>query len=291
MKDLGQVNHYLGMRVSRTSESIKIDQEAYADDILRRFENLLQGTQNKSFNTPLERDLKLSKRDFGDMTTSQIELVRDFPYQNVIGALLYLAIHTRPDLAYVVNYLSRFNHQPTFKACKALIRVLVYLRDSKSKGLVFDSDDLDLTCLSGSDWAGDVDTRRSTSGARAPIARMSKLQPVIAVSSMEAEYIAAFYAMQEIIWIKGLMGELGLDYRDPITLLIDNQSAIKLATNPVYHKRSKHIDIKYHWIREKVALKNLVKIKYIKSADNTADMMTKALVGELHVKHSNTVIS
>jgi hypothetical protein len=295
MKDLGPVNHYLGMRVTRTSDSIKIDQEAYADDILRRFDSLLQGMQNKSYSTPMERDLKLSKKDFEDMTSSQIELVRDFPYQSVIGALLYLAIHTRPDLAYVVNYLSRFNHQPTFKACKALIRVLVYLRGSKSKGLLFDGDDLDLTCLSDSDWAGDVDTRKSTSGyvlfgAGAPIAWMSKLQPVVAISSMEAEYIAAFYAMQEIIWIKGLMGELGFDYSDPIVLLIDNQSAIKLATNPVYHKRSKHIDIKYHWIREKVAIKDLVKLKYVKSADNTADIMTKALLAELHDKHSGYLV-
>ncbi len=97
------------------------------------------------------------------MTSSQIELVRNFTYQSVIGALLYLAIHTRPDLAYVVNYLSRFNHQPTFKPCKALIRILVYLRGSKSKGLLFDGDDLDLTCLLDSDWAGDVDTRKISS--------------------------------------------------------------------------------------------------------------------------------
>ena len=295
MKDLGEVNNYLGMRVSRTAEGIKIDQEAYADDILRRFESLLQGAQNKSYNTPMERDLKLSKKDFSEMTSDQIELVRDFPYQSVIGALLYLSIHTRPDLAYVVNYLSRFNHQPTFKACKALIRVLLYLRGTKNKGLLFDGDDLNLTCLSDSDWAGDVDTRKSTSGyvlfgAGAPIAWMSKLQPVIAVSSMEAEYIAAFYAMQEIIWIKGLMSEIGFNYSDPIVLLIDNQSAIKLATNPVYHKRSKHIDIKYHWIREKVAIKDLVKIKYVKSADNTADIMTKALLSELHDKHSRYLV-
>jgi hypothetical protein len=127
-------------------------------------------------------------------------------------------------------------------------------------------------------------------GAGAPIAWMSKLQPVVAISSMEAEYIAAFYAMQEIIWIKGLMGELGFDYSDPIVLLIDNQSAIKLATNPVYHKRSKHIDIKYHWIREKVAIKDLVKLKYVKSADNTADIMTKALLAELHDKHSGYLV-
>jgi uncharacterized protein (DUF1919 family) len=244
----------------------------------------------------MERDLKLSNQDFDNMTEKQMKLVRDFPYQNIIGALLYLAIHTRPDLAFTVNYLSRFNHRPTFKACKAVIRVLIYLRDTKSKGLLYCDDDLNLTCLSDSDWAGDIDTRKSTSGyilfgAGAPIAWMSKLQPVVAVSSMEAEYIAAFYALQEIVWTKGLLKELGFSYNSPVDLYIDNQSAIKLATNPVYHKRSKHIDIKYHWIRERIEEKDLVKIKYVKSSENTADMMTKALVGELHVRHCNTVIA
>jgi hypothetical protein len=296
MKDLGEVNHYLGMRVTRSADGIKIDQESYSEDILRRFSYLLDGFENKLFSTPMERDLKLSNQDFDNMTDKQMKLVRDFPYQNIIGALLYLAIHTRPDLAFTVNYLSRFNHRPTFKACKAVIRVLIYLRDTKSKGLFYSGDDLNLTCLSDSDWAGDIDTRKSTSGyilfgAGAPIAWMSKLQPVVAVSSMEAEYIAAFYALQEIVWTKGLMKELGFNYNSPVDLYIDNQSAIKLATNPVYHKRSKHIDIKYHWIREKVEVKNLVNLKYVKSSENTADMMTKALVGELHVKHSNTVIS
>jgi hypothetical protein len=295
MKDLGEVNHYLGMRVTRSSDGIKIDQESYSEDILRRFSFLLDGFENKSFSTPMERDLKLSNQDFDNMTDKQMKLVRDFPYQNIIGALLYLAIHTRPDLAFTVNYLSRFNHRPTFKACKAVIRVLIYLRDTKSKGLLYSDDDLNLTCLSDSDWAGDIDTRKSTSGyilfgAGAPIAWMSKLQPVVAISSMEAEYIAAFYALQEIVWTKGLLKELGFSYNSPVDLYIDNQSAIKLATNPVYHKRSKHIDIKYHWIREKIEEKDLVKIKYVKSSENTADMMTKSLVGELHVRHCNTTV-
>ena len=148
----------------------------------------------------MARELKLTKDDLKTMSTKQQEYVDQFPYQSVVGALLYLAINTRPDIAYAVNSLARFNSCPTYQACKAAIRVLCYVRETSSLGLNFCSDNLDLTCLSDSDWAGDIDTRRSTTGyvvfaAGAPIAWCSKLQTTVAISSMEAEYMAAFFAV------------------------------------------------------------------------------------------------
>jgi hypothetical protein len=251
MKDLGRVEHYLGMKVSWIGNDIIIDQQSYVSDLINRFGSQLHGYENKSYSSPMARELKLSKNDLTTMTTTQQNYVDSFPYQSIIGALLYLAINTRPDIAYSVNSLARFNSCPTFQSCKAAIRVLCYVRDTSSLGLNFCSDDLNLTCLSDSDWAGDVDSRRSTTGyvvfaAGAPIAWCSKLQTTVAISSMEAEYMAAFFAVQEVVWLKGVLSEMDLDYGQPVPLLIDNQSAIRLAKNPMYHKRSKHIEIKWH---------------------------------------------
>jgi hypothetical protein len=107
---------------------------------------------------------------------------------------------------------------------------------------------------------------------------------------MEAEYMAAFLAVQEVVWLKRVLNEMDLDYGQPVPLLIDNQSAIRLAKNPMYHKRSKHIEIKWHWLREKVAEQHVVELVYVRSMDNTADIFTKALGIELHSAHQNSVV-
>ena len=295
MKDLGRVEQYLGMRITWVDNDIIIDQQSYVSDLVSRFSSQLHGYETKSYLSPMARELKLTKDDLKTMSTKQQEYVDQFPYQSVVGALLYLAINTRPDIAYAVNSLARFNSCPTYQACKAAIRVLCYVRETSSLGLNFCSDNLDLTCLSDSDWAGDIDTRRSTTGyvvfaAGAPIAWCSKLQTTVAISSMEAEYMAAFFAVQEVVWLRGVLIEMDLDYSQPVPLLIDNQSAIRLAKNPMYHKRSKHIEIKWHWLREKVAERNVVELVYVKSVDNTADIFTKALGLELHNSHQSSIV-
>ena len=147
---------------------------------------------------------------------------------------------------------------------------------------------------SDADWAGDLDTRRSTTGyviyaAGGPIAWQSKLQSTIAVSTMEAEYMAAFGAIQELIWTKGVLSELGFDYVDPMILHMDSQSAMALAKNPTHHKRSKHIDIKYHWLREYIFENNTVKLVHCATGDMVADVMTKALAANSHEKHDRNI--
>jgi hypothetical protein len=295
MKDLGRVQQYLGMRVSWVGDDIIVDQQSYVMDLIRRFETQLKGYENKMYVSPMAREIKLSRNDLKTMTPQQQVYVDAFPYQSIVGALLYLAINTRPDIAYSVNSLARFNSCPTYQSCKAAIRVLCYVRDTSNLGLNFCSEDLDLKCLSDSDWAGDVDSRRSTTGyvvfaAGAPISWCSKLQSTVAISSMEAEYMAAFFAVQEVVWLKGVLSEMDLEYGQPVPLLIDNQSAIRLGRNPMYHKRSKHIEIKWHWLREKVSELNVVELVYVRSADNTADIFTKALGVDLHTTHQYSVV-
>jgi len=248
MKDMGELNYYLGMKITRTNDFIKLDQAGYVREILEKYNHLLRGLEEKKVNTPMERELKLRKNESKSMTPSQREYVSKFPYQNLVGALLYLAINTRPDIAYAVGVLARFNTDPNFRACKALIRVLLYLRGTPDVGIQFTGKSLDIFGYSDADWAGDLDTRRSTTGyvvyaAGGPIAWQSRLQTTVAVSTMEAEYMAAFGAIQELIWIKGVLSEIGIQLVDPITLRMDAKSAIALAKNPMHHKRSKHIDI------------------------------------------------
>ena len=122
--------------------------------------------------------------------------------------------------------------------------------------------------------------------AGGPIAWQSKLQSTVAVSTMEAEYMAAFGAIQELIWIKGVLGEIGFDYVDPITLYMDSKSAMSLAKNPTHHKRSKHIDIKYHWLREHTYEEGTIHLEHCGTEDMVADVLTKALAFEFHVKHA-----
>ena len=291
MKDMGELNYYLGMKITRTSDFIKLDQAGYVREILEKYKHLLRGLGEKRVNTPMERDLKLRKSEKDTMTPSQSDYVSKFPYQNLVGALLYLAINTRPDISYAVGVLARFNTNPNFRACKALIRVLMYLRGTPDVGIQFTGKSLDIFGYSDADWAGDLDSRRSTTGyvvyaAGGPIAWQSRLQTTVAVSTMEAEYMAAFGAIQELIWIKGVLSEIGIQLVDPITLRMDAKSAIALAKNPMHHKRSKHIDIKYHWLREHTYESGAINLEHCSTEDMVADMMTKALGFDQHAGHA-----
>ena len=186
------------MKITKTSDFIKLDQSAYIREILEKYDYLLHGYEGRTYNTPMERELKLRKFERLSMNEKQKAYVSEFPYQNIVGALLYLALNTRPDISYAVGVLARFNTYPNFRACKALVRLLIYFRSTPEVGIQFRNDDLNLFAYSDADWAGDLDTRRSTTGyivyvAGGPIAWQSKLQSTIAVSTMEAEYISVSY--------------------------------------------------------------------------------------------------
>ena len=140
----------------------------------------------------------------------------------------------------------------------------------------------------------DKDTRRSTSGgivmmAGGPVNWISKLQPIVAVSSMEAEYIACFFVLQDVVWIQQLLKDLGLGRTQPTLVHIDSRSARQLAENPVHHQRSKHIDIKFHWIRDMVA-DGTVQLVHVPSEDQRSDFLTKSLRGDVFCRHVRAVV-
>ncbi|CAG4987165.1 unnamed protein product [Colias eurytheme] len=270
IKDLGQVKQCLGMRVKMYENGcISLDQEKFVDHILSKF-NM---TNCKVVDTPIEGNLKLEK---------SVEICKQYPYQQLIGSLMYLSVLTRPDISYSVSYLSQFNNCYSYTHWKHAKRILRYLCKTKSYGLMFSKDNCRLEGFVDADWASNTLDRKSYTGfyfkfSGTVISYECKKQCTVALSSTEAEYMAIAEACKEAIYLRNLFSEIivnGFDY--VITLYNDNQGAQKLTENPLFHKRTKHIDVRHHFVREAVA-GNLIKIVYIPTSEMPADLLTKGL--------------
>ena len=228
----------------------------------------------KSSCTPMEPQLKLSK-------LSSAPTVDAMFYRSIVGSLRYL-VNSRPDLAYSIGYISRFMENPTTKHLGAVKRVLRYVAGTLHYGCHYkQKKGAQLVGFSDSDLAGDVDTRKSTTGVlfflgNNIITWQSQKQKIVALSPCEAEYIAGTTAACQGIWLARLLAELRGEEAGAINLKIDNQSTIALSRNPVFHDRSKHIDVRYHFIRECVE-ENRVQIQSIGTSEQLADILTKAL--------------
>jgi hypothetical protein len=199
---------------------------------------------------------------------------------------MWPAVHTRPNIAYSVRVLSRYSHNPSETHCNLIKRVLRYVAGTMDIGLTFQKGGLDTNDLIGysdSDFAGLKDKRHSTGGyifslAGGVISHSSKRQPTIALSSCEAEYMALSEAGKEAIWASRFLAELDFQKKKkaPVLIYADNKGAIDLTINPLYHKRTKHIEIRWHWIREMVARRKIV-IDYLSTKEMLADGLTKPL--------------
>jgi len=250
---------------------IFISQKVYTEKILQRFKL----ENSKAVSTPCD----VAKSQEGDV------VMTDVPYREAVGCLQYLAVATRPDIAFAVALVSRALCSPTKDDWKNVKRIYRYLRGTSNFGLLYKSHvQTVFTVFSDADHAGDEKTRRSTSGmvsinSSAAITWWSRLQHSVAISSTEAEYVAASEAANEVVWLKLLFNEL-IEYEGTPTMFVDNQSAIKLAQNPQHHRRSKHIDVRYHSIREKVE-RGVLKLEYIPSSEQIADILTKPLAKTL----------
>ena len=203
------------------------------------------------------------------------------PYREAVGSLLYLATCTRPDISYAVSVVSQSLSKPTRTHWEKVKRIFRYLKGTSELGILYkhglNSDRL--IAYSDADYAGDIVTRRSTSGfvcmfMGGPVSWSSQRQRSVALSTTESEYIAASEAAKEIVWFARLFKIT--NFTTVPLLRVDNLSAVKLVQNPVYHKRSKHIDVRYHFVREKHETGELV-VDHVCGEEQLADVLTKPL--------------
>jgi hypothetical protein len=271
MSDLGELSFYLGIAVQQRAGLITLQQTAYAKKLLQR-----AGMEDcNPCSAPMEAQLKLSKAGNGKLVDATL-------YHSIVGGLRYL-VHTRPDISYAVSYVSRFMEAPTSEHLAAVKHLLRYVAGTLSLGIVYRRGQGKPVLLrfSDADLAGDIDDRKSTTGmifflGRSPISWQSQKQRVVATSLCESEYIAAATTACQGLWLSRLIGELLSEEVRAPKLLVDNKSAISLIKNPMFHERSKHIDLRYHPIRDYVE-KGELGVDYISTAAQLADILTKAL--------------
>ena len=275
MVDFGEAQSILGITIVRDREkgTLSLHQQEYIDTMLNTFQQ--QDASSKV--TPLEPGVRLQKGQPKETTET-------YPYRALIGSLMHVMVCTRPDIAAAVGILSRFLDSSTTTHWEAALRVLHYLKGTRSECLKYSKDATnDVFGFCDSDWAGDPDDNRSTTGwvfvwCGAAISWQSKKQKSCAQSSCEAEYYAAGMASFEVSWLWNILSELHMKPSKPITVWSDSKSAINLSANPVFHERSKHIKNKWHHIRE-LLYEGLLQIEKIHTDENVADALTKAVPG------------
>ncbi|CAB0012102.1 unnamed protein product [Nesidiocoris tenuis] len=271
VKDLGLLSCFLGMKVVRDVNGLHITQPKITERLLSEF-----GMENcRGVSTPMEVGYYVE----------EAPVVEGVPYRSLVCALMYLAVTSRPDLSFSVSYLARYLDKPTQSTWTAAKRVLRFLQQTKNKGLHFRKNAPALypriDGFSDADWASDRQSRKSTSGFVAfhcgnPIAWSSRKQACVALSTMEAEYVSACSAAQELVNLRGLLSEFVGKRVIEIVLHVDNTSAINMIKTSENSKRGKHIDIRYHYIKDLFA-QNVIAVEYVNTDSNIADLFTKSL--------------
>ncbi|KAL9238891.1 hypothetical protein vseg_013261 [Gypsophila vaccaria] len=270
LKDLGHLTYFLGVEVLPCPHGLFLNQHKYIRDLLQK----AKMSEAKPASTPLDSNTSLTLKSGTPLTTPT-------DYRMLVGSLQYLFL-TRPDIAFAVNKLSQFMHQPTTTHWQALKRLLRYLQGTPHFGInIYKQSPLNLHAFSDSDWAGDKDDYLSTGAyivylGKNPISWSSKKQRTVARSSTEAEYRSIANAAAEMTWLRNLFSEIRLVTTTTPTIFCDNNGATSLSANPVFHSRMKHLALDYHFIREKVQSGEL-RVARVANDDQLADVLTKPL--------------
>ena len=285
MHDLGPIACILGIEIirDRANRKMYLSQRKHIKDVLDRF----QMANARPVTTPLAKSSPLTKEDC-PQSSEELEYMKSVPYLSAVGSLMYLSVGTRPDISFAVGALSRFNANPGRAHWKQVQHVFKYLAATKDLMLCYGpgSDSTSLQIFSDADYAGDVDSARSTSGHTVFIGQSlvnwsSKRQAVVAKSTTEAEYIAANEAGSDGVWFRNFSSELGYPPSGATPLWLDNQSAIRVGKNPEHHSRMRHLLPKYHWLREQVEDK-VFTLDYVPTSSMRADGLTKPLDTSAH---------
>ena len=277
MKDLGELNYCLGIKIDQGEGFVRWSQRHYLESLLEKF--------NMADCKPREVPM-LVKANLGNgncpVTDLEKEKMKKFPYRQAIGSLMYAMTTMRPDLAFAVGFCSRYLQNPGMAHWNAVKQILRYVKYTLDDGLLFRKEsDLKLRSFCDSDFSGDPDTCRSTTGyvfflGSTPVSWRSRKQQSVSLSSAEAEYMAATEAAKESLWLMYLLIDFGVEFDLPLCIFEDNQSCIALTKNQVFHARSKHIARRYHFVRDQV-ISGILTLRYVPSEDQVADIMTKPL--------------
>lgn len=279
--DKGPVNYYLGMEIKSERDKISISHKQFICELLKEHGM----AETRACSTPLDPGQRFKRC----ADCSNCSLVDSKGYQSLIGSLMYLGISTRPDITHSVNKLAQFNTNPHIEHLAAAKHILRYLFSTVNTKLVFKKTGEKLVAFADADWAGSCDERKSYTGftfilAGASISWESRKQQTVALSSTEAEYMALSTASKEAVYLRNFLTELGFEkfIEGPTVLNGDNISSQQLVKNPMHHAKTKHIDIRVHYVRE-IYNKNLITLQYVPTDDNISDIFTKNLNKQKHV--------
>jgi hypothetical protein len=276
-KDMGAPCYMIGMHLRRSGPKLRISQQQYIRDIAHRHSSLLLNCHPAT--TPAVASFKMVKT--GLYRSDPSPLVDSKLYRSLIGALMY-AIITRPDISTTVSMCARFLAAPTQVHLDQAVRILAYLVNTIELSLTFTQTAAPtLRTYVDASWAADNDTRRSRFGygvyyGRALVCWKSKLHSCICLSTAEAEYVGATEATKDTMWLRFLLADMGLALAKPTTLYEDNQACMKMATNKIVSARNKHLELKMHFVRERVDAGDIC-LQYISTTLQRADLLTKNL--------------
>jgi hypothetical protein len=297
VKDMGLMDWYLGMRYTRDVNTgiIKLDQAKYAEDVLTKFKNLYKS--NPYYSSPMEENLKLNpwkEEDDALLSAKCKAYVKAYPYRQVVGSLLYLAIWTRPDITYAVHLVARHCVHPTLAAVHACSRILTYISNTTKLGLTFHPGNMKLTTYVDSSFTDVIPQRKSTGGliqylGYSPIYWETFIaNATTPVSTAEAEYVAAHVAGKEVMSSNNLLTEMNYPQHN-VQLFEDNKACITIALQLASKHKTKHIENKIHHIRDMIQ-KKMVDIVYISTHLQLADIFTKALGKVTFLIHRDVIL-
>lgn len=277
---LGTPRHAIGIGIEwdRTTHKVSLSQTTLIDKIVIQF-----GQHDAApLSVPMDPNQKLQRIDRKTHTPEDIDKLSKLPYHPLVGSLLYLCIGTCPDISYAVQQLSQFLDNFSFAHWAASLRVVRYLKGTRHLKLRLGGQNpVQLVGFTDADWANCLNTRRSVGGfafflGGGAISWLCRKQKTVVTSSAESEYIAAYESASECTWIHSLLVAIDFPQNLLTPINCDNTAAITLSKDSLYHNRVKHIDIKYHFLRE-FALAGDLRLSYVNTRDNIADIFTKAL--------------